>query len=57
MIGRNFPEKKPDFQFALRQSLLSELNLKIPKSDEEILSCIEEIEDGYRELQPGYRNT
>ena len=38
MIGRRFPEKKPDFKFALRRCLLNELGLKIPKSDEEILN-------------------
>lgn len=36
VLGICFPDKKKDFKFGLRSSLMSELGLKIPKGEKEI---------------------
>jgi hypothetical protein len=36
VFGICFPEKKKDFKFSLRSSLMNELGLKIPSSEKEI---------------------
>jgi hypothetical protein len=36
VFGICFPEKKKDFKFSLRSSLMNEIGLKMPTSEKEI---------------------